>query len=122
MAKISILGAWAEYVFWTTPSTALATSQRKYLARSFLPESAATAAAGPSAGRDRVPVPRPRDCSRSRACLSIEWSEYVCKLGTSLRRARTRALLGQGPANACALKVDAYGQPPDPCANTSATN
>ena len=24
------------------------------------------------AGRDRVPVPRPRDYSRSRACLSIE--------------------------------------------------
>ena len=44
----------------------------------------------PSAGRDRVlAIRRPRSQTR----LSIQLSESACKLGTSTRRARPRALL-----------------------------
>jgi hypothetical protein len=67
----------------------------------------ARAAAGPGAGRDRVLAIRR---SRSPARLSIDSSEYVFKLGSSLRRARAHALpVRAQPAPLSAPYFDAHG-------------
>jgi hypothetical protein len=66
-------------------------------------------AGGPSAGRDRVPVPRPRDCSRSRACLSRSSDPNTSVSLARLCGARGRAPSRSGPANACALRLTPLG-------------
>jgi hypothetical protein len=64
---------------------------------------------GPSAGRDRVLVPRPRERFRSRSCLSIDRSECVWQPSTPSRRAGTRALPIRGSSTALLTRMHDRG-------------